>query len=223
MKSDISKSCRTITSRSHTHLILSAKILLTRFDLAKLTPEGHQSQSRNLSPGATVKLSALGGFLLLMFGFGTSGWCDEQIGPDRSAASLSETQDWLRRQGPGFTSKIVGQPCVRWSFSSNCRLHIEWGPLVEEINLSALDPASFHVRFVRTWGSEPDWNLYMTDNGLGAIRFISKTDGSAIADQLSKIGHNIGWVGAVDKDAAIRLGRALKHAAFLCGGKVDPF
>ena len=168
------------------------------------------------------KLLVLGWILLSMLAFAASGWCGsvEPLGPDRSTASLSQTEDWIRRRGTEFSQNPYRNS--RWSFPSDCRLRIEAPELdsvqVQELNLSAVDPVTIAVYQL---GSSEHWGIVEGGNGTRTLWRIAKHRVGQ-AEHLSPPAYNVGILIA-SHESATRVARALKHAAILCGAKVDPF
>ena len=150
----------------------------------------------------------------------------EQIGPDRSTASLSETQDWLRRRGPEF--EALGEGPTKhstWSFPSNCLLRIDYPSFVvgrdiisastQETNLKLVDPISFTV-VSPSQNTPTHWALHFGGNG--KYHFATNIPAGHLCPTPGSPG-----VLTPNHESAFRLGRALKHAAILCGAKVDAF
>jgi hypothetical protein len=189
-------------------------------------PAGGQSgQTQPQSEGAAAQPQPVGG---------------EPIGPDQSTASVSQTEDWIRRAGPQMSQTIHGNSI--WTFPSKCRLRIAYTQLAEEseLNLSALDSAGFFVMNGNDLG-----HIYLP-RGIQTGRGLAWPDGYCFVVLKGQTGRTFSYgverrtgyaarlrpdlhpeldvgLAVADHESGTRLARALKHLAILCGANADPF
>jgi hypothetical protein len=174
------------------------------------------------------------------------GSSEEDIGPDQSTASLHETLDWLRVRVPRFSTFTFDEEApgnylapdgrvvhsthsqtFSWLEIDSCHLRYaatattRYDPGLELERFNRVDTFTFELWlnkvgrvFVEEQPKAADTKP-MSVNGKPIWHVFSSTYG----DQISR-GANF-YCLVRDKETALRIGRALKHAAILCGAKLD--
>jgi hypothetical protein len=166
------------------------------------------------------------------------------IPQDKSTASAAETESWLKTSVPElarYTLAGIGvEDRFKWVDLSQCHLQwnqgFDWRKLdapqpnlvvghTYKLALKDLDPASFEIHAddrTRLAGTPGRWGWMLFMKARGDSSLIACTEQTvSIANQ--SVLQNHAMIFFPDRESAERVGRAVKHAAILCGAKVAPF
>jgi hypothetical protein len=145
--------------------------------------------------------------------------------------TYDEGTNWPPKTTSISTTEVVQNTVVfKWNVVDRCEVKYQQRDDEIEIPLKDVDPASFAV--IQTTKSmlfprSPYWTL----------RMYTKGNHSYLGDSAKYKPIHVKhfgarpfetWMGSIqmilpDQESAERVGRALKHAAMLCGARVDPF